>query len=84
MALKGGGVEKCGMTDMLVFLKSLYFSVSNREMYYIGHVCRFLCVEFLYGVRVLGVLARCCSLHGRSDIVTCSAVENVERLFERQ
>lgn len=54
VAVEGGGVKKCGLTDVFVFLEVLYFWDASVEMWLIRRVSGFLWVEFVCPVGGLG------------------------------
>lgn len=52
MALKGGGRNKCGMTDLFVFHGGLYLLAAGGELWCIRRVVCCFWVDFVYDVRV--------------------------------
>lgn len=42
VALEGGDVTKCGMTELVVFFETLYFSTAGEKMWFIR--CVFCCL----------------------------------------
>lgn len=83
VALEEGGIQKCGMTELFVFLETLYLLAAGGEIWLITRVFCCLRLDFVCDVGVLVAQLRYCSLQGRNVVVGCSAAGNVEHLLRR-